>query len=86
MERPVHNMSNLFAQLGLANDETAIVRFIETHRPLPGNIALHQANFWNVSQASFLSEAIANDADWAEVADALSARLRTPNVGFCQTA
>ena len=28
MERPVHNMSNLFAQLGQPNDDAAIARFI----------------------------------------------------------
>lgn len=85
MERPIHNMPNLFAQLGLAHDEAAIADFIEAHRPLPGNIALHQASFWNASQASFLREAIVDDADWAEIADALSAELRAPTVAFCQT-
>ena len=75
MERPTHNMSNLFAQLGLANDETAIARFIATHQPLPGSVLLHQAHFWSASQASFLCEAIRDDADWAEIADELSAEL-----------
>jgi hypothetical protein len=76
MERPVHNMSNLFAQLGQANDEAAIARFIESHRPLAEAIQLHEAPFWTASQAGFLREALLQDADWAEVADELNAELR----------
>ncbi len=79
MERPTHNMSNLFAQLGLANDEAAISQFIATHKPLAGNVLLHQASFWNASQAGFLCEAIRDDADWAEIADELNAELRAPH-------
>lgn len=78
MERPVHNMSNLFAQLGQANDEAAIARFIETHSPLADNLQLHEAHFWNVSQAGFLRQALVDDADWAEITDQLNAELRAP--------
>lgn len=78
MERPVHTMSNLFAQLGEANDDAAIGRFIEAHSPLAGNVALHEADFWNASQAAFLRQAIVDDADWAEIADELNADLRAP--------
>lgn len=78
MERPRHNMSNLFAQLGQPNDEAAIARFIETHRPLAEGLRLHEATFWTESQACFLREAILQDADWAEVADELNAELRAP--------
>ena len=76
MERPVHNMSNLFAQLGHPNDAEAIALFIEKHRPLADAVQLHEATFWTPSQASFLREAITEDADWAEVADMLNAELR----------
>jgi len=76
MERPVHSMTNLFAQLGQPNDEAAIARFIESHRPLPESVQLHEAAFWTPSQAGFLHEAIVEDADWAEVADELNAWLR----------
>ena len=76
MERPVHNMSNLFAQLGQANDEAAIEEFIETHRPLADSVQLHEAAFWTPSQAALLREALLDDADWAEVADELNAQLR----------
>ena len=78
MERPVHNMSNLFAQLGHPSDEAAIARFIETHSPLAEGIQLYEAAFWTESQACFLREAILQDADWAEVADELNAELRAP--------
>ena len=57
MERPVHNMSDLFAQLGQANDEAAIAEFIETHSPLPEGIQLYEASFWTESQAGFLRAA-----------------------------
>ena len=75
MERPVHSMRNLFAQLGEPNDDAAIASFIESHRPLPEKIRLHEASFWNTAQASFLREAIRDDADWAEVTDELNVKL-----------
>lgn len=75
MERPVHNMSNLFAQLGRPDDEAAIARFIESHRPLAGGVRLHEAAFWSPAQAAFLREALLDDADWAEVADELNTNL-----------
>lgn len=75
MERPVHDMSNLFAQLGEPSDEAAIDRFIATHAPLPDDMRLHEASFWTPAQAAFLREALLDDADWAEVADALNREL-----------
>lgn len=78
MERPIHSMSNLFAQLGEANDAAAIVRFIETHSPLADNVQLHEADFWTASQAGFLRQSIVDDADWAEITDVLNAGLRAP--------
>jgi hypothetical protein len=76
MERPVHNISNLFAQLGQPNDEAAIAQFIESHRPLAEDVQLHEATFWTPAQAAFLCEAISDDADWAEVVDELNGNLR----------
>lgn len=75
MERNTHNMANLFAQLGQVSDEQSIAAFIETHRPLPGSMLLHEAAFWSPPQASFLREAIADDADWSEAADTLNVEL-----------
>ena len=75
MEAPVHSMTNLFAQLGLPNDEASIARFIETHRPLPESVRLSDAPFWSASQAAFLREEIQEDADWAPIIDELNAEL-----------
>jgi hypothetical protein len=77
MEKHQHSMSNLFAQLGQASDDAAIAHFIETHRPLPESMQLHEAPFWTPAQACFLRESILQDADWAEVADELNAELHT---------
>lgn len=72
----MHSMSNLFDQLGLPSDTAAIERFIETHSPLAPGVLLAEAPFWTPAQASFLREEIVEDADWAEVVDALNAELR----------
>ena len=77
MESGIHEFGDLFGQLGLPTDRAAIEAFIAKHRPLPGQIALADAPFWSLGQAQFLREQIALDADWAELVDALSARLRT---------
>ena len=76
MERPVHNLSNLFAQLGQANDEASIARFIETHSPLADGVQIHEAAFWTPAQAGCLRVAILADADGAEVIDELNHDLR----------
>jgi hypothetical protein len=75
MEHDQHSMSQLFAQLGEADDRGSIERFISANRPLEGSVLLHEAVFWNVAQAGFLREAISDDADWAAIADALNAAL-----------
>lgn len=75
MDQAHHQMSDLFCQLGLPDEPAAIAEFIRCHRPLPAGMLLCDAPFWSDSQARFLREAIANDADWAEVVDALSAGL-----------
>ena len=75
MEQPVHRFSDLFKQLGLASDSASIEQFIVAHRPLPASVALADAAWWTPSQAQFLREQLADDADWAEVVDSLAARL-----------
>jgi uncharacterized protein DUF2789 len=75
MEAPMHNLNNLFAQLGFASDEGAIGNFITTHSLLPTSMALSEAPFWTPAQAAFLREEILKDADWAEVIDELNVRL-----------
>ena len=76
METNLHSMGNLFAQLGLPSEPTAIEDFIATHRPLGDDVALYRAPFWSASQRAFLPEEIIEDADWAAVIDDLNGRLR----------
>ncbi len=71
-----HDLDELFRQLGLSADAASIDRFVLRHRPLPGHLALSDAPFWTSSQATFLCEEIARDADWAELIDRLDAMLR----------
>ena len=78
MDTPLHRFHDLFAQLGLPNDAVAIQQFIAAHAPLAAETALADAGFWTPAQALFLREALAQDADWAELADQLSAALRGP--------
>jgi hypothetical protein len=74
MEQPHYDMSNLFAQLGEANDEKSIARFIASHK-LKDELHLHEAKFWTTAQAKFLREAICDDSDWAIVVDELNTQL-----------
>lgn len=76
MEPFIHNVNSLFDQLGLGSTDEAIEDFINRNSPLPGNVELHKADFWNASQASFLKQVIEEDADWAEIVDQLDAMLR----------
>lgn len=70
-----HDLSHLFAQLGLPSDPGGIEGFIATHRPLENGIALYRAPFWSLAQRSFLKEEIIEDADWAPAIDELNRRL-----------
>ena len=75
MELSVHPFSELFAQLGLANDEASIRQFIATHSPLPDGMRLEEAPFWSPAQAQLLREERLDDADWAMVVDRLNVAL-----------
>ena len=76
MDQPIHQFSELFAQLGLPADELAIRQFIATHSPLSGDLDVADAPFWTDSQAAFLKEQKLDDADWAELVDQLNLALR----------
>ena len=76
MENHVHTLEALFNQLGLESSSGAIDSFVNSHKPVPANIELHKADFWSPSQATFLRQTIAEDADWAEIVDQLDAMLR----------
>ncbi|WP_090140950.1 DUF2789 domain-containing protein [Limnohabitans sp. DM1] len=81
MELIEKNMHTLFAQLGEANDDASIDRFIATHMIMDGTTCLHDAPFWTPSQASFLREALVLDAAWAPVVDELNTKLHcSPDV------
>lgn len=76
MNKPTHYFSELFAQLGLPDDDAGIRQFLARHAPLDDTIQLADAPWWSDSQAAFLKEQIVADADWAEVVDQLNAALR----------
>ncbi|RRQ24120.1 DUF2789 domain-containing protein [Guyparkeria sp. SCN-R1] len=76
MQPPFHPLSELFEQLGLDASEQDIEAFIDRHSPLPSEVVLSEAPFWNENQRRFLRESLADDADWAEAVDHLDARLR----------
>ncbi|MFI9651197.1 DUF2789 domain-containing protein [Guyparkeria halopsychrophila] len=76
MQPPFHPLSELFEQLGLDASENEIEAFIDRHSPLPSEVVLSDAPFWNDNQRHFLRESLADDADWAEAVDHLDARLR----------
>ena len=75
MEEFTHNISNLFAQLGLPADQASISAFIAEKKPLASGTALSEAPFWTPAQAAFLKEEILLDADWAPAIDQLNAEL-----------
>ncbi|MDX1796274.1 MAG: DUF2789 domain-containing protein [Hydrogenovibrio sp.] len=76
MEQPDHTLNALFEQLGLPDSDSEIDAFISTHKPLNPSTPLAEAPFWTPVQSTFLKEAIADDADWAEIVDQLDALLR----------
>lgn len=70
-----HSVSELFQQLGLPHEPAEIDTFVRLHRPLPGEMRLHEAPFWNEGQARFLRDTFVADNDWAEVVDQLNVML-----------
>ncbi len=78
MENPQHAFHELFAQLGLPCDAHSIAQFVQAHSPLPGPVALSDADFWSPAQAAFLRESLLQDNGWAQQVDALSEALRVP--------
>ena len=74
MDTQTHNLSTLFAKLGLPEDPAGIDSFIREH-PLPPDMLVADAPFWNQTQAKFLHDALREDSDWAEMVDELNVRL-----------
>ncbi|WP_183425476.1 DUF2789 domain-containing protein [Luteimonas sp. gir] len=80
MEPTVHPFSELFAQLGLPDDEASIRAFIARHAPLPDDMRLEEAPFWTPAQAQLLREERLEDADWIVVIDQLNVAMHaTPD-------
>jgi Protein of unknown function (DUF2789) len=79
MNPSFHQLPELFAQLGLPNDELGIARFLNIHARLAPNVRLADAPFWSPAQAALLREELLEDADWAEVVDQLDVALRKPS-------
>ena len=50
MDNSHHPFHELFAQLGLPCDAQSIAQFIWRHSPLPGHVALADADFWTPAQ------------------------------------
>lgn len=76
MDTSIHTLQTLFCQLGLPSGPEQVAAFVELHRPLPSDILLTEANFWNEAQATFLAEAKEDDSDWCESVDKLDSLLR----------
>lgn len=76
MEKNLHAFHELFAQLGLPCDAHSILQFVQLHSPLPGGVALPDADFWSPAQSAFLRESLLQDNGWAQQVDALSQALR----------
>ena len=76
MDTSQHDLTALFLQLGLAADEASIAQFIVDNSPIPKEVSLADAGFWNPSQAGFIKQGLDDDSDWAEIIDHLDAWLR----------
>ena len=80
MEPYTHTLSSLFDQLGLDSETESIEQFIALHKPIPGDIELHNVSFWTKSQASFLKQMKDEDADWSGIIDQLDVMFRKSDV------
>jgi hypothetical protein len=75
MDMTTHDMSSLFAQLGLPNADHEIEQFIQSHR-LDEAVNIVDADFWTEGQRQFLRQSLRLDADWSPIVDDLNALLR----------
>ena len=74
MQNANHAMPELFSQLGLDNRPQAIARFVREH-PLPPELSIVAAPFFNFSPREFLREGREDDSDWCELVDQLEVML-----------
>lgn len=71
-----YNINELFAQLGLPNDDEEIDAFVREHK-IASDISIHDAPFWSDAQRAFLLEEWRKDAQWVQVIDELNACLHS---------
>lgn len=79
MDLSTHNLSNLFKQLGLPNDEASIKAFIRENAPIPADQPIYEASCFTDAQAAFLAQGLDEDSDWTEVIDTLHSALSDSN-------
>lgn len=75
MHKNFFTLPDLFRQLGLPADGAAIDHFIAQHQGICKQHTWVAAPLWNESQRQFLQEAIAQDSDWAIVAEKFTSQL-----------
>ena len=80
MDDSTPRMKNLFLQLGLAESDEDIARFIESHQ-LDAAVKLTEAPFWTPAQKAFLAEQFKADAMWVTVIDQLNEALHADAMG-----
>ncbi len=76
MNKAIHYFSDLFAQLGLPDDEASIADFLVKHKGMAIGVRLPDAPYWTSAQAQFLRESLMQDSDWASLVDQLSKALQ----------
>lgn len=79
MDTSSHDLSNLFAQLGLEGDPAAIHAFAQTHQ-IDAHVPITEATFWTAAQMRFLKDCYLQDSDWVPVVDDLNVLLHQGRV------
>ena len=75
MDTTSNDLSHLFKQLGLPNNQENINDFVSKNK-LDKHTLMIDADCWNSSQKAFLKEALSEDAQWTEVIDQLDVMMR----------
>ena len=75
MRLQIHELNDLFAQLGLPSTDQDMETFIARNH-LDHQQKLHEATFWSKAQAELIRQLWLEDADWCGAVDILDTRLR----------
>ncbi|AZG72703.1 DUF2789 domain-containing protein [Shewanella livingstonensis] len=75
MDTTSNDLSHLFKQLGLADNQQGIDDFVKQNK-LDKHTLIVDADCWNSGQKAFLKEALLEDAQWSEVIDQLDVMMR----------